>query len=357
MNLSTILDGALAALWIFPERYPEVFVLDLLRYVVGAGSVFFIVNIALARWLARRKIRITGPQKGQIKRELAASLRTVAIFAAFGTLVGIGAHFGLIPIYRDVAEYGYIWLIASTIIIIVSHDAWFYWTHRLMHRPGMFRWFHRLHHKSHNPTPFTSYSFDASEAAMNALFFPLILLIIPAHPIALVIFTTHMMLRNAIGHCGYEIFPAGTAGKPLFGWLATVTHHDLHHENARYNMGLYFTWWDRWMGTEHPDYLSRFAATARPFRHGKAVMLLLVNFAIAGGSVAAVEFAPAPAVQSQISDIRPSSIAEGCIKEGRAVKGATFRNRLAATPLVCGPGRSCPHFEARLENGDEYGSL
>ena len=27
-------------------------------------------------------------------------------------------------------------------------------------------------------------------------------------------------------------------------------------------MGLYFTWWDRWMGTEHPDYLDRFAEVA-----------------------------------------------------------------------------------------------
>ena len=193
-------------------------------------------------------------------REVVASLRTVLIFAAFGTLVGVGAQAGIVPIYLDVGEYGVPWLVASTVIIIVAHDAWFFWTHWIMHKPHLLRWFHRLHHKSHNPTPFTSYSFDASEAAVNAIFFPLILLIIPAHPIALFIFTTHMMLRNAMGHCGFELFPADRAGRPLFNWMTTVTHHDLHHSHAGYNYGLYFTWWDRWMGTEHPDYYAHFRA-------------------------------------------------------------------------------------------------
>ena len=32
---------------------------------------------------------------------------------------------------------------------------------------------------------------------------------------------------------------------------------------APYNFGLYFTWWDRWMGTENPNYHARFAASVR----------------------------------------------------------------------------------------------
>ena len=31
---------------------------------------------------------------------------------------------------------------------------------------------------------------------------------------------------------------------------------------GRYNFGLYFTWWDRWMGTEHPRYHERFESVA-----------------------------------------------------------------------------------------------
>ena len=50
------------------------------------------------------------------------------------------------------------------------------------------------------------------------------------------------------------------------GWNNTTTHHDLHHETGRYNYGLYFRWWDKLMGTEHPDYRRKFesiVSTAR----------------------------------------------------------------------------------------------
>ena len=34
---------------------------------------------------------------------------------------------------------------------------------------------------------------------------------------------------------------------------------DLHHSGGfNRNYGLYFTWWDKWMGTEHPHYAERF---------------------------------------------------------------------------------------------------
>ena len=241
------------------SRYPVVLTSDFFRYAVGAGGVYLVINLMFSRILSGRKIRADAPPLKQILTEIAVSLRTVLIFAGVGTLIYMGARLGVIPIYTDIETYGWGWLVASTLILIVAHDAWFYWSHWLMHKPRLYRWFHRRHHKSHNPTPFTSYSFDASEAVVNAVYFPLILLIVPCHPIALLIFTAHMMLRNAIGHCGYEIFPARRDGRPLFDWLTTVTHHDLHHAHAGRNFGLYFTWWDRWMGTEHPRYHEEFA--------------------------------------------------------------------------------------------------
>jgi lathosterol oxidase len=32
----------------------------------------------------------------------------------------------------------------------------------------------------------------------------------------------------------------------------------MHHEKAGGNFGFYFTWWDKWMGTEHSNYEERF---------------------------------------------------------------------------------------------------
>lgn len=262
--------------------YADVFGADLMRYVVGAGGVYLVVNICLPARLARQKIRDSGPVSGQIRRELLASMRTVAIFAGVGTTIGLGSRLGIIDIYSEIGDYGWAYFAASIIILIVAHDAWFYWSHRLLHHRALFRRLHRLHHRSHNPTPFTSYSFDVGEAVVNAAFLPLILLFLPAHPIALFVFVTHMILRNALGHCGVEVFPALSNGKPLAGWLTSVTHHDLHHSHGRWNMGLYFTWWDRWMGTEHPDYHERFAALAPRVSFAKFRIAALSIIVMAG---------------------------------------------------------------------------
>ena len=60
------------------------------------------------------------------------------------------------------------------------------------------------------------------------------------------------------GHCGYEIYPRWFMKTPL-GWLInSVTHHAQHHETFRANYGLYFNVWDRLMGTNHPEYRTRF---------------------------------------------------------------------------------------------------
>lgn len=242
------------------QIWPQVFTVDLARYLIGAGGVYLLVNRLGARWLARVKIRAGIPPLRQIGREILASLRTVAIFATVGAFLVTGAQIGLYRIEADPFGLGWPYLAGSTLALIVLHDAWFYWSHRLLHHRRLFRIAHRLHHRSHQPTPWTAYAFDTTEAAANGLFLPVTLLALPVSPLALFLFTGHMMLRNALGHCGYELFPARADGRPLFGWLTTVTHHDLHHAQGRWNFGLYFTFWDRVMGTEHPEYLTRFAA-------------------------------------------------------------------------------------------------
>ena len=89
------------------------------------------------------------------------------------------------------------------------------------------------------------------------LYVPLALLIIPTHGLALSVVLLIMIFKNATSHSGYELYPRTWARLPVLGWLTTVTHHDMHHERGSGNFGFYFTWWDRAMGTEHPDYLQR----------------------------------------------------------------------------------------------------
>ena len=257
--------------------YPTILTEDLLRYVIGATAVHLAVNLTLATGRARRIRRGSRPDAAQIRAEIADSLRTALIFSLVGLTTATGAAAGVLQVYMDLSERGWPWIAISTLLLIVLHDGWFYWAHRIMHHPRLFRRFHRTHHRSHNPTAFAAYRFDVSEALVQAAYLPVVALVLPVHPLAIFLFTTHMILRNAIGHSGVELFPARSDGRPLLPWLTTVTHHDLHHQDGRWNLGLYFTWWDRLCGTEHPDYAARFAAAVR---RGAGVASLALALAV-----------------------------------------------------------------------------
>jgi len=236
---------------------------DLTRYITFAFAVWFVLWVALAIPLASRKIRPDRPKLRQMIIEFGASLRSIAIFSTVGLFTFALNRIGLLPGPAIAEQWGMWWAAASLALMIVGHDAYFYWTHRLIHDPRLFRIFHRRHHRSNNPSPFTAYSFDLGEAAIQASFVPLWMVLVPTQWWVTGIFMLHQIVRNTIGHAGYELFPARSDGKPMFDFITSVTHHDLHHAQAGWNYGLYFTWWDRLMGTEHPEYYARFAAATR----------------------------------------------------------------------------------------------
>jgi sterol desaturase/sphingolipid hydroxylase (fatty acid hydroxylase superfamily) len=233
---------------------------DLTRYAEFAIGVWLALWIVLAPLLRGRKIRDQTPPAKQLVTEFFVSLRSVAIFSSFGLIPYSLERLGLLHGSAVAANWGSAWFWTSLLLMIVAHDAYFYWAHRLMHDPRLFRRFHRRHHRSHNPSPFTAYSFDIGEAAVMAAFVPLWVMIVPTQWDAVGLFVLHQIYRNTLGHSGYELMPARVDGRPLLDMFTTTTHHDLHHAQAGWNYGLYFTWWDRFMGTEHPEYYARFAA-------------------------------------------------------------------------------------------------
>jgi sterol desaturase/sphingolipid hydroxylase (fatty acid hydroxylase superfamily) len=62
-----------------------------------------------------------------------------------------------------------------------------------------------------------------------------------------------MTIMNVMGHLGYEIFPKGFINSSIGKWQNTSTNHNIHHQESNYNFGLYFTFWDRIMGTYRPQ--------------------------------------------------------------------------------------------------------
>ena len=166
-------------------------------------------------------------------------------------------------IYTDFADYGWLYGAFSWRRPSFFTMPKFYWTHRLMHHPRLFDRFHRLHHESHSPSPWAAYAFAPLEAVIQAMFLTILIFVLPLHVTVIYLFMLHMIVRNVVGHSGFELFPRGMPGHAVFGVLTTNTHHDLHHSSRGSNYGLYFTWWDRLAGTEHPNYREAFDRVTR----------------------------------------------------------------------------------------------
>lgn len=203
-------------------------------------------------WLtASRHPGLYDGQGRQIRQEIGWSLASAIIYGLPAGLVAWGwQERGWTRIYTDLDAYPLWWLPLSVAIYLLLHDTWFYWTHRWMHRPAIFRAAHAVHHASRPPTAWAAMSFHPLEAVTGAVVVPLLVLLIPIHVAALLVVLTIMTVMGVTNHMGWEAFPRWLVHGPAGRWLITASHHQRHHKDYACNYGLYFRFWDRLCGTD-----------------------------------------------------------------------------------------------------------
>jgi Delta7-sterol 5-desaturase len=203
-------------------------------------------------WLTEHRFPgLYAGQRRQIRTEIGWSMASAVIYGLPAGLLAWGwqAH-GWTRIYSDVGDYPLWWLPLSVIVYLVLHDAWFYWTHRWMHRPRLFRAAHAVHHASKPPTAWAAMSFHPLEALTGAVVIPALVLTVPIHVGALLIVLSIMTVMGVTNHMGWEIFPRRFVHGRAGNWLITASHHQRHHREYGCNYGLYFRFWDRLCGTD-----------------------------------------------------------------------------------------------------------
>jgi Delta7-sterol 5-desaturase len=229
------------------------------RYFAVAGIAFVLFYFLLRNKISYKKLQQRFPKLKDYVREIGYSTLTIGIFALVPLTV---LHYPPISrhtfFYKNISEYGWFYFFAAFPLMFLIHDAYFYWMHRLMHHKKLFRIFHLVHHHSTNPSPWAAYAFHPFEAIVEAGIFVVFLFTMPVTSLHLLIFFFLMIVYNIYGHLGYELYPNGFNKHWLGKWINTSVNHNQHHQYFKGNYGLYFTWWDRWMGTMRSDYDAKF---------------------------------------------------------------------------------------------------
>lgn len=213
------------------------------RYLLASGA------FALASTSLRPGIYAgLGPQ---MRREIGWSLLSAAIYGLPAGIVAWGwTTHGWTRIYSEAGAFPLWYAPLSVLLYLLAHDTWFYWTHRLMHRPKWFRAAHAVHHASRPPTAWAAMSFHPLEAFTGAIFLPVLVFFIPIHPAALAVVLGVMTIMGVTNHMGWEMFPRWLVHSRVGNWLITASHHQRHHDEYRCNYGLYFRFWDRLCKTD-----------------------------------------------------------------------------------------------------------
>jgi sterol desaturase/sphingolipid hydroxylase (fatty acid hydroxylase superfamily) len=181
------------------------------------------------------------------------AIPTLAIFAVIDAYMMHLQGQGYTFLYDNIADYGWTWLIISAFLVIILDDAFFYFSHRLMHHPKLYKYFHTVHHHSTDAHPFVGLAFAPTEAVVQNMTYSILPFVFPIHWSVVLFWQLFGITNNLIAHTGYELYPKFWTKTPILRLKTTSTHHNMHHEFFNGNYSLHFTWWDKLLGTEFPD--------------------------------------------------------------------------------------------------------
>ena len=122
----------------------------------------------------------------------------------------------------------------------------FYLTHRLLHVRGLYEVAHSLHHRNLNTGPWSGLAMHPIEHLLY-LSGPVLLWVVPGHPVLHLTLLFFRMLAPALTHAGFERVQIG--GRASF--LAGDYFHHLHHRYFECNYGNTLVPLDKPFGTLH----------------------------------------------------------------------------------------------------------
>jgi lathosterol oxidase len=136
--------------------------------------------------------------------------------------------------------------VAGLVLLPIWSAFHFYWMHRLLHLPFIYKHVHSLHHRNVNIGPWSGLSMHPVEHLLY-LSSLLIHFVFPSHPILVYFHVIYLGPGAAMTHTGYEDLLVRDKRRLALGTF----YHQLHHRYYECNYGNQEMPWDRWFGTFH----------------------------------------------------------------------------------------------------------
>ncbi|MEZ4828540.1 MAG: sterol desaturase family protein [Bacteroidia bacterium] len=223
--------------------------------VVAVVFLYLLFYVWKGEKFRRLKISAQTAPPAIMKQEIRFTAVSLIVFALAGWGLDKAIEKGWANVYSQPGGYSWVYLLISLVLAFLIHDTWFYWTHRLLHWKPVYKRVHNWHHRFHNPNPFTAFAFHPVEAVVQIAIVPIVGLILPVYQGVLIFFATFVLFMSVYGHLGFEL---RANKKGVFKVFNTAIHHYQHHRYFHCNYGIYFNFWDRIMGTNHPTYPQAF---------------------------------------------------------------------------------------------------
>jgi len=139
-----------------------------------------------------------------------------------------------------------VWFALWFVLIPIWASFHFYWIHRLLHWPPLYKLAHALHHRNVNIGPWTGISMHPIE---HLLYFSTVLIhfVVPSHPVHVLFHFYQEALNPPFSHSGFE----GILVKDKKRVAAGDFFHQLHHRYFECNYGTGEVPWDKVFGSFH----------------------------------------------------------------------------------------------------------
>jgi len=139
-----------------------------------------------------------------------------------------------------------LWFVLMFFVISVWSSFHFYWVHRFLHWPPLYKVAHALHHRNVNIGPWSGISMHPVEHLIYFSSFA-IHFVVASHPLHFLYHAYFQGIGPSLSHSGYEELQVQGKNRMALG----VFFHQLHHKFFKCNYGTVEMPWDRWFGSFH----------------------------------------------------------------------------------------------------------